>query len=75
VIKTDFSRINNTMTEAIKTMAATVRRNKSFFIQVDTVSPFSDIWYVKLRRAFKRDVEGVDSSIIWGLSLEFEEQL
>lgn len=75
VIRTDFTRVNNAMMAQFKTIYSALRRNKSFFIQIDTVSPLDGFIYVKFLRPFRRDVQGFDTSYYWGATLEFEEQV
>lgn len=70
-----WSSLPNSTAESLKTIAESVGRSVAFFVQVQTVSPLTEIFYVKLRRAFKRQVAGMESSLLWNVGLELEEQL
>lgn len=71
----DFSDIGNTQVDALETVFDTVGQSVSFFVQAQTTSPLSDVWYVKATRPFERSVSGFDSAYRWNCKLELEEQL
>jgi hypothetical protein len=70
-----FSAIDQTMRDNLKTIFDAVGEAVSFFVQVQSTSPLNKVWYVKLRRAFKTPVKGMDSTLLWDVSLDLEEQL
>lgn len=75
MLRTDFSRITTAMITNMVAYAEAVGQSVSHFVQVDTASPFDRIYYVKLARAFKRNVEAIDATPLWAVVLEYEEQL
>lgn len=78
-VRLDFDGISQTQMTTFKTIADTVGRHTSFFLQVDPSGTSGteqrEILYVKFAVPFKRDVEGMDSDLAWETTMELEEQL
>lgn len=74
-LKLAFSHISTTMQTSLRTYVSAVGQSVAHFVQVSTSSPFDDILYVKLARAWSAKAAAMDTSPVWDTSLEYEEQL
>lgn len=72
-IKTDFSAADQTFTDSVKSIFQSVGNSGQLVMQVETTGTLTELIYCRLTNQFQRKVMGLDSSLRYDMSLDFEE--
>lgn len=74
-ISTDFSGASQSFVDSLKGIFQTVGNSGQLVLQVESSGSLTEYVYCRLANSFSRKVSGMDSALVYDLSLDFEELL